>query len=169
MGGRIWRFSLEFFFVLICIFILRIWVFPFFISIWFPVSQMTELLHEWTLLMVGIITLFVYIGLGSTAKWSFHLNWKVASFLFCFYHLPLFVLPWDWVQQIRIDWTYLMAELFVLFGWKEWSTSLTVLIVAWTMFLLGRWVKIKEKDGLGIKSVSKNKVFFQKGFHRIDR
>ncbi|TCP69085.1 hypothetical protein [Baia soyae] len=162
MGGRIWHFSLEFFFVLICIFILKTWVFPFFISIWFPISDMTELLHEWTLLMVGVITLFAYVGLGSTAKWSYHLNWKVSSALFCFYHLPLFVLPWTWSQQMQSDWTYLVGELFVLFGFREWDSPFSIFIVSWVAFLFGRWMKIKEKDEQGGRLVSRHKVFVQK-------
>lgn len=159
MDGRIWRFTLEFFFVLICIFILKIWVFPFFISIWFPISDLTELLHEWTLLMVGVITLFVYIGLGSTAKWNFHLSWKEASLLFFLYHLPLFILPWEWVQQIKLNWIHLVGELFILFGWKEFGASFTILTTVWVMFLLGRMMKIKEKEDQGKRSFNKDKVF----------
>lgn len=163
MDVRIIRFTIEFYFVIICLYILKTWVFPFLISIWFPVSELSEMLSEWTLLMVGVISVFIYLGLGSAAKWSYGLSWKESSILFFLYHLPLFLIPVPQVRMIAEDWTQLLGELFILFGWDFGGYEALIMVLMFFVFLVGRIIRLRDREDLisGIEMKNKKGVFRQ--------
>jgi hypothetical protein len=55
------RFGFEVAFVLSMMILLKEWIFPFFISIWFPTNELSAWMYDWTVIMVGIITFFIYL------------------------------------------------------------------------------------------------------------
>lgn len=138
---RSWRWAIEACFVLVSITLLKIWVFPFFISIWFPTNDLSSLMLEWTLIMVGIITCFIYIGLGSSAKFSHHLSLSEAIICFIIIHSPLFFAD---LLEIKTWWENMIGDLLALFFPKQSLSMGLLFFIYFSLFLLGRGVQVKE-------------------------
>ncbi|EGK13947.1 hypothetical protein HMPREF9374_0480 [Desmospora sp. 8437] len=89
MKGRAGALAVEMVFVLASVIWLKEWVFPFFISQWFPQADTASQMLEWILLVIGVITCFIYVGLGSSA-WNHHgLKAGPSLGVFLVIHLPL--------------------------------------------------------------------------------
>lgn len=152
------RFWLESAFVIINLILLKVWVFPFFISIWFPTNDLASMMLEWTVIMVGIVTLFLYFSLGSIAKHIYHFRSNEASLLLAILHLPLF---FPVLGVISDEWNRLLTDLFSLFSLDllEWPSS--QIWICWGLFLLGRRVvlvdqKEQKRKRLQMKSTLMN-------------
>ncbi|WP_044640224.1 hypothetical protein [Risungbinella massiliensis] len=145
------RFWLECSLVLASLISLKTWVFPFFISIWFPTNDLASLMMEWTVIMTGIVTLFLYFSLGSVAKQVYRFRSNEASLVLAVLHLPLF---FPLLGVFSDEWQRLLTDLFSLFSFNllDWPGS--QIWICWSAFLLGRKIKIMEKE----KNVFSDKV-----------
>ncbi|TCS93380.1 hypothetical protein [Hazenella coriacea] len=141
---RYWRWWIEATFVLISITLLKIWVFPFFISIWFPTNDLSSLMLEWTLIMVGIITCFIYIGLGSSAKFSHRLSLSEAIICFFIIHIPLLLPEWAGMLEIKTGWKNMIGDLFALFFPKQSLPLGLMFSIYFSLFLFGRGIQVQE-------------------------
>ncbi len=123
MKGRAGAMAVEMVFVLASVILLKEWVFPFFISQWFPQADTASQMLEWILLVIGVITCFIYIGLGSSA-WNHH-GLKVGPSLAVFLavHFPLLLPALSTVPGIVFTdvWSGLIGDGLRLFNPARWT------------------------------------------------
>jgi hypothetical protein len=143
MAMRWGRFSLEVAFVLSMMVIFKGWVFPFFISIWFPTHELSSWMYDWTVIIVGIITCFIYFGFGSSAK--YHYQFSLLEGVILFLCLHLFML-FEIFGAFSRQWSHLLGDLIALFfpasPMEEWQ----LLFIYFFFFLIGQRVQIHEKE-----------------------
>ncbi|MFD1426088.1 hypothetical protein JOD24_002895 [Kroppenstedtia sanguinis] len=149
MKGRAGALAVEMIFVLVSVILLKEWVFPFFISQWFPQADIASQMLEWILLVIGVITCFIYVGLGSSA-WNHH-GLKAGSSLgvFLMIHLPLLVpIVGSEVPGMAFTdaWSGLIGDGLRLFHPARWTFHpVTLGGIACLLFLLGRKIRVTER------------------------
>lgn len=153
MDLRLWRLGIEMLFVLSAIIVLKIWVFPFFISIWFPTDDLAAMLQEWTAIMVGIITCFIYLGLGSSAKHVYQLSKREAAAVFLAVHLPGIL----WPKELYGAWVGLLEDLVRLFLSQSAFYGIDFLIICFGLFLLGRGIRVRDEEQMNEQVLVKRK------------
>ncbi|SEN28339.1 hypothetical protein [Lihuaxuella thermophila] len=153
MDLRWWRLGMEMLFVLSAIIVLKIWVFPFFISIWFPADDLAAMLQEWTVIMVGIITCFIYLGLGSSAKHVYQLSKREAAAVFLTVHFPVVL----WAGELYETWVGLIKDLVQLFLSPSSLYGIYFLTACFALFLLGRGIRVKDEQQMNDKVLVKRK------------
>jgi hypothetical protein len=141
------RLGCEAIFVLKAIIILKSWIFPFFISIWFPIDDLSSQMIHWTVLMVGVVTCFLYLGLGSLSKFGYHFTSRDALFFFTFFHLPFF-LPISFMKEAKETWLSLFGDfLSLFFAQVPFSVSQNGIFFFYLLlFFLGRKVQVMEEE-----------------------
>ncbi|PTX59918.1 hypothetical protein C8P63_11063 [Melghirimyces profundicolus] len=154
MRGRAARLAMEMGFVLASVAALKEWVFPFFIWQWFPAADTASAMLEWILIVVGVITCFLYLGLGSSSKYIYGLAPVSSLGVFLAVHLPL-LLPlllrenshaWWW-HRIPAAWGALIGDGVELFTPDRWEMDpLSVSAFSCLLFLMGRWVKVEGEE-----------------------
>lgn len=151
------RFWLECSFVLLTILTLKIWVFPFFITLWYPTDDLSAQMMEWTVIMVGVVTLFLYLGLGSISKHVYHFGSHEASCLLAVLHLPLF---FPLAGIFSDEWNHLLNDLMSLFSIDLLEFPGSQVWICWTLFLLGRKIALsnKKQKGLHTSKGKKEKI-----------
>ncbi|RAL22614.1 hypothetical protein [Thermoflavimicrobium daqui] len=139
-------FACEAFLVLMMIIVLKIWVFPFFISIWYPTDDVSSQMMMWTVLIISVITCFIYLGLGSSAKYTYGFSFLKAVCLFIIFHLPLFI-PLAFLEKMKIDWLRLFGDFLFLFSVGDFiAFSLEWMILVYFLFFLaGRKVEVRDQ------------------------
>lgn len=152
MDLRLWRLGIEMLFVLSAIIVLKIWVFPFFISIWFPTDDLAAMLQEWTVIMVGIITCFIYLGLGSSAKHVYQLSKREAAAVFLAVHLPVL-----WPGKLYETWVDLFGDLVRLFLSQFTFYGAYFLLASFGLFLLGRGIRVRDQEQMHEQVLVKRK------------
>ncbi|MBA4496056.1 hypothetical protein ACFO25_16655 [Paenactinomyces guangxiensis] len=152
MDLRYWRLGLETLFVISVIIILKMWVFPFFISIWFPTDDLSALMQEWTVLIVGMITCFVYLGLGSSAKHVYQFSAIRAAALFFIIHLQWLLPVFFLFNDIITVWLRLIGDFVSLFSPGQSFSYPYFVIVYLGLFLLGRGIRVKDEKNVAKKS-----------------
>lgn len=162
MRGRTGALAVEMVFVLASVMMLKEWVFPFFIAQWFPVADTASQMLEWILIVVGVITCFIYMGLGSSARNHHGLGAASSLAVFSAIHLPLLLpdvlsaLPWTGLSDA---WWGLIGDGLRLFTPDRWTFHpFTLGMMACMLFLFGRRVKVVERESQAlhrIKSVRK--------------
>lgn len=146
MGIRYLRMWMETTFVVTMIMLLKSWIFPFFIYIWFPTNDLSSLMLEWTVLMVGMITCFIYLGLGSSAKYVHQLSIMESFFLFLLIHVPLFLLGFSGWSEIHLVWQNLIGDLFALFAPEQMISEIQLFFIYLLFFLMGRIIQVKDQE-----------------------
>lgn len=155
MRGRIGGLATEMLFVLSAVGCLKEWVFPFFIWQWFPSADTASQMLEWVFIVVGVMTLFIYIALGSSAKNSYGLTTVSSLGVYLAIHLPLLlVAPTGgnpsaalWWQKLSVSWWGLIGEGVELFVPARWMFHpYTIFLLAGGLFLLGRWVRVVDEE-----------------------
>jgi hypothetical protein len=153
MDLRLWRLGIEMLFVLSAIIVLKIWVFPFFISIWFPTDDLAAMLQQWTAIMVGIITCFIYLGLGSSAKHVYQLSKREAAAVFFAVHLPGVL----WAGKLYGTWVGLVEDLVRLFLSQFTFYGIYFFMVCFGLFLLGRGIRVRDEEQMKEQVLLKRK------------
>ncbi len=141
------RLGCEAIFVLKAIIILKSWIFPFFISIWFPIDDLSSQMIHWTVLMVGVVICFLYLGLGSLSKFGYDLTTWDAFCFFLFFHLPFF-LPFSFMQEAKEIWLRLFGDFLSLFlAQVPFSISPNgIVFFYFLLFFLGRKIQVLEQS-----------------------
>jgi hypothetical protein len=137
------RFSLEVAFVISMLIILKGWVFPFFISIWFPTNELSAWMYDWTVIIVGIITCFIYCGFGSSAR--YHYQFSLLEGILLFLCLHLFLL-FGMFGEFSRQWSHLLGDLLALFVPASHVEGWQFLLIYLLFFLVGKRVQIDEKE-----------------------
>lgn len=145
----------EMVFVLASVMVLKEWVFPFFIWRLFPTGDMAAQMLEWMMIIVSVITCFIYLGLGSSSKHFLHLTRKEGVYVFCLLHLPFPLMEWSglnavpgsvWLDSIGQSWSGLIGDgmkLFIPLSWIHsagWLTLFTLFL-----FMVGRRLKVEDE------------------------
>jgi hypothetical protein len=151
MHRRIWSFLLEGWFVLGVLILLKRWIFPFFLQIWFPVGDTASLLAEWTAIMVGCVALAVYIGLGSSAKDRHQFTLFQSLVSFALLHSVLFI------PSLFLEWHRLINDLFALFRFPLREHPILFLLPL-LFFVLGRTLQMQERESGGEGNVQGRKI-----------
>ncbi|MBA4543152.1 MULTISPECIES: hypothetical protein [Thermoactinomyces] len=146
MMKRYRRIGAEIFLTVAVVISLKQWFFPFLISLWFHDSLIADMVTEWTVLIVGAFTFFIYLGLGSSAKHVHHLPMRQSILGFVIFHLPLLLENAPLVQSFCRDWKNLLGDLLVLFFPWHFFSSLEIFMVYLLLFLFGRVIKITDLD-----------------------
>jgi hypothetical protein len=123
---------------------LKVWFFPLIIALWFPGSPLAERLTEWTVIMVGIITLFIYLGLGSTSKYVYRFSTIQAALGFAVWHFPILSAELPLFHTYYMCWKNLLGDFLSLFFPSHFFSSYEVLIIYLTLYLLGRKIRVTE-------------------------
>lgn len=150
--SRFFNWALEASFVISTLLLLKLWVFPFFIHLWF---QGVEPIPEWTMLIFAVVSCVIYIGLGSSAKYIYGLPWIGALFGVIALHVPLF-----FSKEALAVWQGLLFDGLSLFLPKQTLSSLLLSSIYLGFFLLGRGVFVKEKE---------QRMFREKRFMQLKR
>ncbi|SFJ58646.1 hypothetical protein [Thermoflavimicrobium dichotomicum] len=138
--------GIEAFFVLMAMILLKIWIFPFFISIWFPTGDLSSQMFTWTMLIMAVMTCFIYLGLGSQAKYLYRLSHSEAIFFFLLFHL-LFYLPNPYLESVQIHWLRLGGDLIFLFSLQPVPFSLQWVVFFYLLFFqIGRSIQVLENQ-----------------------
>ncbi|SDW59424.1 hypothetical protein SAMN05444487_104218 [Marininema mesophilum] len=150
--------AIEIGFVLTTVIVLKEWVFPYFIWRFFPTGDMAARMGEWMMIIVGVITCIIYLGLGSTSRQLYRLSVIEAIQVFALIHLPLLIVGWlnlpttqlfTLIQGGGEAWSRLIGDGIRLF---EPSLSLNLMLlsewIALILFLCGRNLRVLE-DTLG--------------------
>lgn len=145
----------EMIFVLASVMMLKEWVFPFFVWRLFPTGDLAAQMLEWMMIMVGVITCFIYLGLGSSSKYFLHLSGKEGVYVFCLVHLPFPLIEWSglnavpglvWLDSVGQSWSGLIGDgmkLFIPMSWAHsagWLTLFTLFL-----FIVGRRLKVEDE------------------------
>jgi hypothetical protein len=137
------RFSVEVAFVISMITVLKGWVFPFFISIWFPTNELSSRMYDWTAIVVGMITCFIYFSFGSVTKYEYHFSWLEGILFFSFLH---FFMIFEVFGEFSRQWGHLFGDLITLFIPFVHLEGLQLFFIYLFFFLLGKGVRIREKE-----------------------
>lgn len=146
MFSRYAKWCIELIFVISFLLVLKRWVFPFFISIWFGGGGISSTLYDWTMIIVGIISLFIYFGLGSTARYTYQLRLWGSVGIFLLMHLLLFIPGVSLFGELRESWYGLVKDMLSLFLPKLSIPALTMFPLYFACFLLGRMVYVTEQE-----------------------
>jgi hypothetical protein len=146
MVKRYRRIGAEIFLIVAVVISLKRWFFPFLISLWFHDSLIAEMITEWTVLIVGAFTFFIYLGLGSSAKHVHHFNMLKSIFGFAIFHFPLLLENLPPIQSFCHDWKNLLGDFLILFFPSHFFSSFEIFIIYLILFLLGRGIKITDFD-----------------------
>lgn len=165
MKGRAGAMAVEMVFVLASVILLKEWVFPFFISQWFPQADTASQMLEWILLVIGVITCFIYIGLGSSA-WNHH-GLKVGPSLAVFLavHFPLLLPALSIVPGIVFTdvWSGLIGDGLRLFNPARWTFHpVTLGGLTCLLFLLGRRIRVTEGESRRFRRMSRGRKVWEK-------
>jgi glucose-6-phosphate-specific signal transduction histidine kinase len=139
------QFAVEMAFVLTMVWLLKEWVFPFWISKLFQNGDATAMMTEWMILMVAVITGIVYIGLGSSAKYQHALSFSNATLIFAAVH-GTYWLSGTFFPLIREGCTGLLGDGIRLFAGGREVEPLIIVTACYLLFLLGRKVNVKESS-----------------------
>ncbi len=143
------HFVIEFLFVIGSVILLKNWVFPLLISFWFPPRLAAEQFLEWTMVIVGTMMVFIYLGLGSSSKQVYRLSLLQAVGVFSGLHLLFFISTFSFVDKIYMYWEYLIRDFFSLFFPRQTFYTWQFVIVYLFLYLAGRTIQVKdEKKGL---------------------
>lgn len=74
--------------LLLVLLLLKNEVFPFYMSIWYPAGEHAEKMRDLIYLIVGMVTAFVYVGIGSSSRHAFQLSFFQSATVFFFWHSP---------------------------------------------------------------------------------
>lgn len=165
MDGKRWRLGVEMTFVLSTAFILKEWFFPFIIWSWFQTTDLASTLLEWTAIMSGIVSWFIYLGLGSSAKYGYGLRFRDSFFVFLTLHLPLWMgfisygdQPIPILHLFSNGWYSLTTEWLHLFLSSSLIDHPAIpWLLSFSLFALGHLIQITEKRMLN-RSEEKRKV-----------
>ncbi|MFD1395024.1 hypothetical protein ACFQ49_00420 [Kroppenstedtia eburnea] len=166
MKGRAGALAVEMVFVLASVIWLKEWVFPFFISQWFPQADTASQMLEWILLVIGVITCFIYVGLGSSA-WNHHgLKAGPSLGVFLVIHLPL-LLP---VALSAVPgtaftdaWSGLIGDGLRLFNPARWTFHpVTLGVITCLLFLLGRRIRVTEREPRRFRGMNRGRKVWEK-------
>lgn len=153
MDGSRWRLALEMTFVLGTAFILKEWFFPFIIWSWFQTTDLAATLLEWTSIMSGVISYFIYVGLGSSAKYGYGLRPQESFFIFLAFHFPLWLgflsyggQPIPFFPFLAAGWYSLTTEWLHLFTSASLlhHPAMTVLL-SFFLFSFGHLIQVTEQ------------------------
>ena len=145
MRTRVGRFCLEFLIVIGLVMALKIWFFPLLISFWFPARLVADHLMEWTVLIIGVMMMFIYLGLGSSAKQSHGLSLWQATAVFLGLHLLFFIQTVSVIDLFYLYWKDLIGDLLALFFPKQTIHDWHLVIISFILFLAGRGIQVKEE------------------------
>lgn len=137
---RYGRFLSEILFVITMLMLLKSWLFPLFISIWFPADDHSSYILEWVDVMMGLFSVFIYIGFGSIAKHIYHLSVKEAAFLFLCFHLPLFIPKFPFLTY----WEALLSDALNLFHSPLSLHTWQLFFLYYFLYSVGRMVHVVE-------------------------
>ncbi|OYD09709.1 hypothetical protein [Paludifilum halophilum] len=143
-----WGLATEMIFVLTVITVLKEWIFPFYIWRFFPSGDLAALMLEWMMILVSVMTCFIYLGLGSTAKHIYGLRRREGWMVFAAVHIPLFLtgfipfLP----SSVFAIWYGLVGDGVQLFTQTSWLIHPgTIILLLCVLFLTGRGLKVVEE------------------------
>lgn len=153
MDGARWRLGIEMTFVLSAAFILKEWFFPFIIWFWFQTTDLASTLLEWTAIMCGVVSWFIYLGLGSSAKYGYKLRLRDSFFVFLTFHLPLWIgfisygdQPIPILHLFANGWYRLTTEWLHLFFSTPLIDHPTIpWLLSFSLFIVGHLIQITEK------------------------
>jgi hypothetical protein len=145
MRTRVGRFCLEFLIVIGLVMALKIWFFPLLISFWFPARLVADHLMEWTVLIIGVMMMFIYLGLGSSGKQTHGLSLWQATAVFSGLHLLFFIQTVSVIDQFYLYWKDLIGDLLALFFPKQTIHDWHLVIIYFILFLAGRGIQVKEE------------------------
>lgn len=148
MRTKTGHFVIEFLFVIGSVVLLKNWIFPLLISFWFPVRFVAEQFLEWTMIIVGAMMVFIYLGLGSSSKQDHRLSLLQAIGVFSGLHLLFFIPTFPFVDQIYIYWEYLIRDFFSLFFPRQTFYTWQFVIVYFLLYLAGRAIRVKDEKEL---------------------
>lgn len=140
--SRLLSWAFEASFILSALILLKLWVFPFFIHLWF---QGVAPIPEWTMLIFAVVTCIVYIGLGSTAKHVYSLPWTGSVLGFVALHAPFF-LNFPFIKGVSSAWQGLVSDGLSLFLPKHILSPFLLASIYAGLFILGRGVVVQEKE-----------------------
>jgi len=145
MRTRVGRFSVEFLLVIGLVIALKNWVFPLLISFWFPAHFVADHLMEWTMLIIGVMMIFIYLGLGSSGKHIYGLSMMHATFVFLGLHLLFFIQTVSVIDQFYLYWEDLIGDLLALFFPKQTFYTWHPVIIYFILYLVGRGIRVKDE------------------------
>lgn len=145
--SRLLYWLFEAVFVISALIVLKLWVFPFFIHLWF---QEVLPIPDWTMLVFGVVTCVLYIGLGSTAKHIYGLPWIGAMIGFLSLH-ALMLLNLPFIKEAAGAWQGLLLDGISLFLPKQTLSPLFISLIYAGLFIVGRGVAVPEREQGGVK------------------
>lgn len=148
MRTKTGHFVIEFLFVIGSVVLLKNWVFPLLISFWFPARFVAEQFLEWTMIIVGVMMVFIYLGLGSSSKQTYRLSLPEAVGVFSGLHLLFFIPAFPFVNQIYIYWEDLIRDFFSLFFPRQTFYTWQFVVVYFLLYLAGRMIRVKDEKEL---------------------
>lgn len=166
MRGRTGALAVEMVFVLTWVMMLKEWVFPFFITRWFPAADTASRMLEWILIVISVITCLIYVGLGSSARNHHGLGAASSLMVFLAIHLPLllpdFLLAFSWIG-LADAWWGLVGDGLQLFTPARWTFHpFTLGMVTCLLFLFGRRVKVVERKPEELRRIQSVRKVWQK-------
>lgn len=141
MLQRIMRFAGEGSILVLVLLLFKTQIFPFFIQLWYPTGEHMDKMRDLIFLIVGIITIFIYIGLGSCSRNDFQLSWTTSILVFLLWHFPLLFSDG---LGFAYGWQHLLSDLFALLIPSLRIDALLILGIYLLLFLLGRTLNISE-------------------------
>lgn len=141
----------EITFILVVVLLLKEWVFPWLIWLWFPTGDDAARMLEWMVIMVGVITLFAYAGFGSVSAHGYQLSGIEATVTWFLIHLPLAVIFFSplrtipWLNDIFHAWNGLIGDGLRLFIPELPLETGLIPLICLLFFWMGRSIRVLEK------------------------
>ncbi|MBA4602561.1 hypothetical protein [Thermoactinomyces mirandus] len=145
MRTKAGHFVIEFLFVIGSVMLLKNWIFPLLISFWFPALLAAELFLEWTMIIVGAMMIFIYLGLGSSSKQAYRLSLIQAVGIFFGLHFLFFIPTFSLVDQFYMYWEHLIKDFFSLFFPRQTFYTWQLVTVYFILYLVGRTIRVKDE------------------------
>lgn len=146
MRTRVGHFFAEFLLVIGLVIALKNWVFPLLISFWFPAQFVADHLMEWTMLIIGVMMMFIYLGLGSSSKQIYELSVLQATAVFLGLHLLFFIQTVSVIDQFYLHWEDLIGDLLALFFPKQTFYNWHLVVIYFILYLAGRGIQVKDEQ-----------------------
>ncbi|MGA8943855.1 MAG: hypothetical protein WB502_14270 [Thermoactinomyces sp.] len=145
MRTKAGHFAIEFLFVIGSVILLKNWFFPFLISFWFPARLVAEQFLEWMMIIVGVMMVFIYLGLGSSSKQTYRLSLLQAVGVFSGLHLLFFVPAFPFIEQFYMYWEYLIRDCFSLFFPRQTAYTWQLVTGCFLLYLAGRMIQVRDE------------------------